>query len=630
MFKLTKASITKLSKNPLQVLNTLSEDEVASILQQAKHSYFNEKTPLFSDQLFDLIEEYLKDKNPDHPILKFVGTVVGNERKVELPYYMGSLDKLKEVSKFAEKYPGSYIVSDKLDGNSGLLIFKDSEIKLYSRGDGTIGQDCSHLVGFIKGIPKAKNLAIRGEVIISRENFEKVKTKGANARNMVAGLLNAKIPDMEIAKLAEFVCYEVISPDMAPADQYEYLDKLGFTTVYHKIINTLSLESLSELLVDRRENSKYEVDGIVVAHNKKHTRNTTGNPSYAFAFKSVQTMAKAEVIVNNVEWNLSKHGYLIPTVLFSPVHIAGSMIKRATGFNGKFVKDNKIGPGSRLIIMKAGDVIPYIYQILTPSETGKPQMPDMKYEWTESGIDIVLTDKKDNEEFKLKNFEHFITTIKIAGLGPGNIKKLYEAGINTPKLLFSATTQQIQTIDGFKEKSATKIHAAIQDAKSKITCATLLPALNIMGRGLAGKKLELILNAFPDILKNRYIPTLSELITIKGIEKKTAELFISNIPKFFEVVDENELDCAPAESKPPVASGPNFQGTKIVFTGFRNKDLEEYIKANGGEVSGSVSKKTTLVIAKDVNEDSSKITKAKELDIKIMSLDEFIKSYNIK
>lgn len=644
MFKLTKKNICLLTKNPLEVLKSLSNDDIANILQQANNSYYNDKDPVFSDQLYDMIKDYLEEIDPNNPILKNIGAAIEDEkRKAELPYFMGSLDKIKgDINKFKEKYPGNYVISDKLDGNSGLMMISKGVAKLYTRGDGKIGQDISHVLPFIKGIPditkQKKELAVRGELIISKNAFEKVKSKGANARNMVAGMLNAKIPDLEIARSAEFVAYEIISPKMEPKEQMEHLEKLKFCVVYNKTINEeeFTNDNLSKTLMERRETSPYDIDGIVVMHNTIHKRIPNGNPTYGFAFKSVQTMAKAEVIVQNVEWNLSKDGYLVPTIIFGAVSIDGVVIKRATGFNGKFIKDNKIGPGSRIMIMRAGLVIPHVEEVLSPSETGEPQMPDNAYIWTKTGVDIMLSneDKKDNEELKLKTLQNFVVKIGIVGLGPGNIKKMYDSGIQTPKDIFMSTVSDLLKVDGFKDKSAQKIYDAIQGRKNSITCLEMMDASNVMGRGLAGKKLKLILDTIPDILKTRYVPTITELVGLKGVEKTTASLFISNLPLFFKFVDDNGLNCMEevvVERAPltPADNSINFTGEKIVFTGVRNKELEKYIVAHGGEIASTVSKKTTMVLAKDVNEEFSKIEKAKALNIKIMQVDEFIKKNGI-
>ena len=186
MVKLTKTFIKTLVGNPIKVLDSLDENEIANIIQQANYAFFNTDKPIISDNIFDLIKEYMENKYPNNPIHKNIGAALDEDKKVELPYNMPSLDKVKTNEKLIEKfkvnYPGSYLISDKLDGISALILVKDSNVTLYSRGDGTYGQNISHLLPFIQNIPNLKkssakytNFAIRGELLCSRKDFEKFK-----------------------------------------------------------------------------------------------------------------------------------------------------------------------------------------------------------------------------------------------------------------------------------------------------------------------------------------------------------------------------------------------------------------------------------------------------------------------
>lgn len=641
--RVTKKFIDTLKKDPIVVLKTLSEDDIATIIQKANDSYYNKNTPLFSDNTFDIIKEYLESINPHHPILKNVGAVVKGD-KVKLPYYMGSLDKIKsdqkELDKFKKSYYDFYVISDKLDGNSALLEYsKTMDPKLFTRGDGVYGQDISYLIPFINNISKItinNDVAIRGELIISKCDFEKVKDKGANPRNMVAGIVNSKKPDMDLVKYLRFVAYELIEPKLTPEKQLAYLNRLGFTVVYHETLNKeeLTLEELSKILLKRRDNSEYDVDGIVVYHNELHNRISKENPKYAFAFKSTLTMEKAEVIVTSVEWNMSKDGYLIPVVIFNPISLNGVTIKRAHGFNGKFINDNKIGPGSKIVIMRSGDVIPYITDILTPSETGHAQMPTVKFSWSKTGVDIIAinedlgTEVKD--ELAFKNIEYFFNKIDVKGLSSGNIKKLFESGLTTVKDILYVTKEQLLKVEGFKVKMAEKIFDAINERKKELDCLTVMDASNIFGRGIGSKKLELIMEKYPQVNTKRYIPTLVELTTIKGVEQTTAKKIIENLPRYFEFIDKNNIKCKLTDDSSSADEiDIDFKGMKFVFTGFRNAELEKLIKNHNGSVSTSISKNTSLLIRKDTEEESTKITKAKELNIKIITLSEFIKKFNL-
>lgn len=667
MVKITKAFIDKLKKAPVETLNTMSEDEIATLIQKANYSYYNSESPLFSDNLFDLVKEHLESLNPNHPILKYVGSTAESGKKQELPHYMGSLDKIKAdekaLEKYKQEYKGTYMVSDKLDGNSAMIYFNKGEMKLFSRGDGTVGQDISHLLPFIRNvvdIDLTKEVTIRGELIISKADFDKVKHKGANARNMVAGLVNSKVPDLEIARLTQFVAYELITPKHEPEKQYKFIKALGFKVVYNEKLaeSKLTVDELSKILVHRRDKSDFEIDGIVVFHNAIHKRMKNENPRYAFAFKSIITMQKAEVIVTNVEWNMSKDGYLIPVINFNGVNLAGVTIKRAHGFNGKFIKDHKVGPGSKLIIMRSGDVIPYVTEILSKSEVGEPQMPEgIKYTWTDTGVDIKvdLQDGNESDELKFKNLAYFFDKVDVKGLSSGNLRKMYDSGLKTVKQVFGATKDDLVKVDGFKTKMAEKIAQALAERKKTLDCVTVMDASNTLGRGIGKKKIELIVEHIPSIMKTRHIPSVTEMLEIKGIEHKTATLFVTNLPKYFEFVDDNSIDCThnnAAQSNNPGVNPSEYYATqnvntsnkgtyspkavalkdkKFVFTGFRNENLEKMIKSLGGHVSTSVSKSTTAVVRKDSSDkESGKVKKAEELGIEIINLPDFLKKYGIK
>jgi NAD-dependent DNA ligase len=196
-----------------------------------------------------------------------------------------------------------------------LIYAKDGSRKLYSRGDGEFGQDISHLVPMIKHIPPnngipATGIAVRGELIISKANWDKIRDMGANARNVVAGTMNAKHPNPAITENIDFVAYEMLKPKtLGPSACLDALDSMGFKVMHRELLasTTLTIESLSEILVRRRRDSEYEVDGIVVEHDEIHKIVKGKNPAHAFAFKSILTHDEAEVMVKEVEWNVSGH-----------------------------------------------------------------------------------------------------------------------------------------------------------------------------------------------------------------------------------------------------------------------------------------------------------------------------------
>ena len=642
--KVTTKLVNALKQSPISALNSLSSDDIANILQEAGHQYFNKGKPILSDNLYDEVKAYLQKRDPSHPILREVGSKV-KTGKVPLPYWMGSMDKIKSdeknIRKWAARYAGGVILGDKLDGNSALFHMKGPEVSLFTRGNGYEGQDISHMLAFIDGVPqsltKQGELTVRGELILSREAFQKVKHLGKNARNMVAGVLNAKKPDMQIAKLVKFVAYELIYPDnMLPSAGLAFLKKSGFEVVHHDIVSILDLnaEFLSKFLEKRRSISPYEVDGIVVMHDAIGNKRVQGeNPKHAFAFKSMSLMNQVEVIVQSVEWNVSKDGYIKPVVVFDGVDLGGVVVRRATGNNAKFIHDNQIGPGAKIVVTRSGDVIPAITSISEPAD--KPSMPTIPYKWNDSGYDIVVREMKDRDDIALKKLEFFFSKVKVKGLSAGLIKKMFEGGLDDIDKILSVSKKQLVGIDGFKDKLASNIVDGIEDTMKGVDDVLLMQASNTFGRGLGGTKINLIVKAYPKILvDDNFYPDVNGLIQLNGIEKKTAEKFIEGLKTWRQFKTKYRLTKyliqpnAPSNNKIATPPRQTFKGVVVVFTGFRNKALEDAITDRGGKVNQSISKNVDIVVTKDEDSSSSKITKAQELGLKIMSLEAFLKKVN--
>jgi NAD-dependent DNA ligase len=656
-------TLAALNKNAKQVLKNIKVEDLVAALKLANEKYRNEDETLISDALYDMALEHLEKIAPNHPFLSAIGASVKGE-KVKIPYWMGSLDKIKDDSKTIEKwrktYPGQCVISDKLDGNSGLLVMNPSAgiNTLYSRGDGEHGQDLSSILKYIKIPTVNETCAVRGELIISKKNWEKIKDKGANARNVVAGTLHTSDPDKEIASKIDFVVYELIYPKMKPSDGLAYMQEAGFKVVHHDIIineSDISLDRLSEMLMERRNQSPYEIDGIVVYQDTEHKVIKGKNPKYAFAFKSIHTQEEAEVTVSHIEWNISKHGLIKPIVHFPTVNIGGVKIQRATGFNAAFIEENKIGPGAQIVIIRSGDVIPHIVRINVPSSNGRAALPeDIEYEWTETHVDIVVKNEKgDNKEVQIKTLEGFANKLDIPYLGPGTIAKLYEAGTTTLPKLMHLTAADILKIEGFQKTSAEKLEKSLNTVRETALCADLMAATNIFGRGLGSRKITPVLKMYPDIITKRSIPTIGEVTKVEGIAEKTAKLFVDNLPKFFKLIDEMEIPCRSEKPKKSNANAkepgqPKQEEPKqgqpkeepkqhknkkslanmtIVFTGFRNKEWEEMLENAGGKVSSAVSKKTSLVVAANPEDNTGKTLKANDLGVPVISREQFEKDY---
>ena len=393
-------------------LESLTKEELNNMILVANkqyHAFLENNTPLtLTDHEFDIVKEYLEKKHPDATALKEIGSeVVHSKQKVELPVNMPSMDKIKPdtdaLDSWKKKYRGPYVLSCKLDGVSGLYYTMNNQTRLYTRGDGTIGQDITGVLNYIH-LPQIPNVIIRGEFIIKKKEFETHYSKTAsNIRNMVAGIINQKKHDPTKTKSVDFVAYEVIEPVLSPSQQMAFLKENHFNTVQHETTKmptttpitapitthtTITNETLSNTLVKWRAEYEYEIDGVIVANDAIYERTST-NPKHAFAFKMVISDQLAETQVTDVIWTPSKDGYLKPRVRVNPVKINGVKIEYVTGFNGQYISKNKIGIGAVIQLVRSGDVIPYIKSVVVPAETAK--MPDVPYTWTESNIDILLS-----------------------------------------------------------------------------------------------------------------------------------------------------------------------------------------------------------------------------------------------
>lgn len=639
--KITAELVKSIKKAPESVLTQMSADDIAGLIQEANFRYYNKGTPMFTDTMFDLIKDYLRVRDPTHPILEHVGAVVKSGKKVKLPYWMGSLDKIKssekDVTKWLGAHPGHVVISDKLDGNSAMYVW-DAETgrgSLMTRGNGSEGQDVSHLLPFLADFPKpSASVAVRGELIISKRSFEGVANRGKNARNMVAGLLNAKKPDLALLNVVEFVAYEMLCCSVRGrtlSQQIARMKSEGFKVVEHVVLpsHDVDVEHLSKILHARRKGSPYDVDGIVVCHDASHELAKDGNPKYAFAFKSVTLMDHAEVVVTSVEWNLSKDGYYKPVVIFDAVELAGVSVRRATGHNAKFIVDNKIGPGARIVVMRSGDVIPYIKDVLEGAET--LVVPEGRgVRWNDTGVDLVWSNAtRENPELNFKALVFFFDKVDVPGLSSGTLRKLFNAGVDSVGKVISVDIPTLMRIEGFKDKSAQKLVAALHARMHTVDQITLMAASNCFGRGVGVRILTAITRECPKIL-NGHVPSLDELVSINGIEKKTAVKVIDGM-RAWDVFKRENLSGIQSRAKSPpkvlAKAHDVFVGKSVVFTGVRDKDIEARLVAMGAEVKTSVSRKTTwLVYAPNPNKPpSSKVKDAEKHGVPTITLDDFKK-----
>jgi NAD-dependent DNA ligase/DNA polymerase/3'-5' exonuclease PolX len=617
-------------KNGITVLEKLNENQLSALLREANKAYYNQ-TPFMTDNEYDIVKEYIESRYPSNQAIVEIGAQV-ERNKVSLPYPMGSMDKIKPdtnaLANWMAKYKGPYVLSCKLDGVSGLYTTEGTEPKLYTRGDGLVGQDVSHLIPYLR-LPKTRDIVIRGEFIIPKWTFDnKYKTKFANPRNMVAGIVNHKTINEAVNDL-HFVAYEVIKPNKKPSEQIQLLSTLDVEVVLWRLEKNLSNEMLSEKLVEWRKNYAYEIDGVIVANDSLYEKKA-GNPDHAFAFKMVLSDQIAEAKVVDVLWAPSKDGYLKPRVQIEPINLGGVRIEFATGFNGAFINDNKIGIGAVVELIRSGDVIPYIRKVTMPASNGK--MPNVAYKWNDTHIDVLLEDIESDETVKEKLLTAFFRGIGVEGLSSGNIARIIQAGYDTIPEILKMDVEDFLEVEGFKEKMAVKLHDGIAEKIEAASLIKIMSASNMFGRGFSEIRLELIMNAYPTVLlsKESNSQKIAKISSIKGMAEKSAEAFVERIPDFIQFIKDAGLVKKLAQgitAKKTVDESHPLFGKSIVMTGFRDAELQNKIKEVGAKVGASVSKNTFILLVKDLEEDTGKAAEARRLGVKIMTPQQFNDKY---
>lgn len=632
----------KLEFNFKKNIKTIPSKFLIDFVNYCKDTYYTNQ-PFISDSLYDKILEYIKSIDPNNKVLTNIGAPV-YRNKVKLPFFMGSLDKIKPeiandiiakktLDRFMHKNNAEmYNISDKLDGISVLMnitiINNEIESKFYKRGDGDhgiliqfpISLDLSNVKSYmIKN--NISNMAFRGELVIKKKYQSKFNSK---LRNIISGIFNSKELNENI-KYIDIIFYELITPFLNFEKQIQIIKNCGLPIVSNITINKteLTLDYLTTFLSDRRTNSKYEIDGVVINAIGNYKRAETGNPVYAIAFKSDHYY---EVNVLNVEWNISKDGKFKPKIKIEPILIDGSTIQYTTGFNAKYIYDNKIGVNTKLLITKSGDVIPHIVKVLQHTTA---KMPTDK-EWYWDGFDII-TKTIHTEQIAMKLL-HFSNVLEIEGLKERTIKQLMLYNIiNTYYDILELQPSDLENIEGFKQTKILNIINSINESMSKVDLTTFLAAIEVFGSGIGVKKIKTILTNIPDFIttyKTLNVDNLyNKLIDITGINNITAMQIIDNLDNLT-----SSINNIPPKYKHILNNNVNkkqgiFTNMTFVFTGFRDEKLKNFIINNGGEISETLVRKTSMLI-KEGNA-SKKTEKADEYLIPIITKNDFVKKYNI-
>ena len=580
------------------------KDALVAKLQQANWAYHNAQ-PIMTDDEYDRGIEQLRILSPSHPFLAVIGAP--STKGIVLPCVMGSQDKARtdeEMRRWASRQISkSLVVSDKLDGLSALYTGK----QLYLRGDGVKGVDVSFALKRIvmpgpgSARVSAAGWMVRGELLLRKADIP----EGSIGRSIVNGWLHKD--SVNIASTIRFVAYQVLGSKMTRSEQMKWLASAGFEVPWWL---PLGLADLSTTLMKRRSESIYPIDGLVVGTDTVPLSIGGGearNPTDSIAFKLSLDDQKAETTVIQIEWNASRHGMLIPRIQIEPVEIGGATIQWLSGHNAALIFEKKLGPGARIIIRRSGDVIPALDSVLMAAPAGA-QMPACHWEWDSTKVQAVT-----NTTTGSKALLHALQTLEVEGIGPGLVAKLVEGGIDTMRKLWNAKTLNIGAGRG------PALMTSLRKKREEASLVTLLIASNLLPRGVGERKMRVLFDKEADPRK------WTSSMKVAGWSTETLEELVSALPAALEWTVSSFPGFAHAHASAPApapAPAPVALAGHVVFTGVRDKMLEEAIKGKWS-IDDSITKKTTVLVTADEAKETGKVKKAREAGLRIMTITEF-------
>lgn len=624
----------------MKKIDMSNEQEVIDFLQYCSSVYYNTGDEVISDQEYDNLFFEAQKLYPTSYFFSQVGFKPA-ERGAEVKHttqiggldqvHEGEIDKWKKRTNFKNE---DLLVTEKLDGSSLTLSYKNGILTSgYTRGDGITGADVTRHVLKLQSIPKQINplqevFEVRGEFIIKKENEQVVKDHllaetgkvYKNLRGIVNGLINTKDIPQSIIPYLDFVAYG-LNTSMNQDLNLLFLRNNGFLIPHFIWISHVSLEdnALNKMLSLMKTDSIYECDGIVLEYSAKQKRNelgineTNATPKYAFKWKAMDEQNKFITTVKEIEWNISKHGLAIPTVICEPVEHNGVTISRFAGFNAKFIKDNNLCPGAQIKAYRAGDVIPYIESVVySPSKWSPPEHPEL-YRWDETSVNLELINKN-TDEIQFNRVHDFFTSLGVEYLGPATLKYLFEQEFDTIESIIFLEEDQWSTMIGANGvKAYNSLHQRLQTCKFW----ELLGSWPYFGRGMGKRKAKAIFEVLGMDCLNA---SIEQVKAIKGFEEKSSKVFVKGLVDFNKFY--NEIKSYLGSNEPEQNATSTLENYKFVFTGFRDAKVQEFIEQNGGEVQGGVNTKTTHLVVKDMNKITNKIKDAQEKGVIIITIDD--------
>ncbi|ABR31356.1 NAD-dependent DNA ligase LigA [Thermosipho melanesiensis] len=644
-------------------------------IEYHNYRYYVLADPIISDEEYDrllkkLIElekKYPKFSSPNSPTQKVGGGVISGFEKVEHTTPMLSLDntynetEIKEfdnrIKRLLNRNSVEYVCELKIDGISVSIRYENGEFRqAISRGNGIIGDDITENVKKIKSIPlrlfKKYTIEVRGEIFMPIKEFEKynkiAEEEGlqpfANPRNAAAGTIR-QLDSSIVAKrnLDSFIYYIVNPENYSLKTQWEALDflkKLGFKVNRQSILckNVECIIDFWKKMTKERKNLDYWIDGLVIKVNnfefQKILGETSKSPRWAIAFKFPAIKKKTKII--DVELNVGRSGIITPVAIFEPIDLDGTIVKRASLHNFEYIQDKDIRIGDYVYIEKAGGIIPQVVSVVKEKRTGLekeikipkscPVCNGPVGKLTEDEIAIRCLNPHCPQKLK-RHLEIFVSksAFDISGIGEKIIDKIVDAKlIKDIADIFYLTPFDLAQISGLGQKSIAKILEQIE--KSKKT--PLNRVIVGLGIPMVGEKTSKILAEKFKNIEKLSSATYDELIKIENIGPEIAKSIVTYFQneKTKEIINKLKKAGVNLEEK-DVKKSDKLKGLTFAITGklksYTREEIKKIIEENGGKVSNSVSSKTNFLIAGE--EPGSKLEKAKRLNIKIISEEDFLK-----
>lgn len=608
-------------------------EEIISKLEEANNSYRNGNA-IMTDYDYDQLLERLYEIDSDNYLFNKVGIEVINEdRKAKLPIVMASMNKVKTISDLKNwirikgfKDNTQFVITPKYDGVS--LCSNELEGGVFTRGDGVFGQRRDDHYKLIKNHLKLDKNPFKftyGELMMTKkvfnDKYSKWKGTGefSNPRNLIAGLINST-DVKEILKDCQYIKYGAMPLDNSKfKNKSEILEELNKGQEYKvHFINCFEKDITEEFLISlfKEWSSEYEIDGLIIEiddldeQNYFGRENSTNNPSYARAFKHESFEQSSVTRIIEIEFNISKQGFLKPVAIIDPIFLDGVVVSRCTLNNYKYVKDMGIGIGAKVVIRRSGMVIPLIVEVLESVDFVMPTINGVEIDWNEAGIELITLTETDDQ--RLKKIISFFEILEADFVGEGVIAQLWEAEYKTISAILNLTTADLEKIDRFGRKKAQIVFDSVQKSVTGVQLSKLQHATGIF-KNMGSKKL---------VLLEHFVerPNIEDVIKIDGIGEILAHEYIDSYDIFFDFI--KDLPVTIVEKVEAVKVGADLEGKSFVFTGVRRIDLESDIESRGGKISSGVSKTTTHLVMKAIGSGSSKEKKAIELGVQVITIEQ--------